>query len=63
MILFFGPFIVGFFLSSHVGFLPKFVQALKDINFLREDLIFSVHSIEVIYARFYFKFLGVLISY
>ncbi|KAJ3700615.1 hypothetical protein LUZ61_004320 [Rhynchospora tenuis] len=31
---------------SHVGFLPKFVQALKDINFLREDLIFSVHSIE-----------------
>ncbi|KAL5199493.1 hypothetical protein ABZP36_020696 [Zizania latifolia] len=32
--------------ESHVGFLPKFVQRLKDINFLREDLIFSIHSIE-----------------
>ncbi|KAF7100467.1 hypothetical protein CFC21_101981 [Triticum aestivum] len=32
--------------KSHVGFLPKFVQRLKDINFLREDLIFSVNSIE-----------------
>uniref|UniRef100_J3MCS5 DNA polymerase n=2 Tax=Oryza brachyantha TaxID=4533 RepID=J3MCS5_ORYBR len=32
--------------ESHVGFLPKFVQRLKDMNFLREDLIFSIHSIE-----------------
>ncbi|KQK18807.1 DNA polymerase lambda [Brachypodium distachyon] len=32
--------------ESHVGFLPKFVQRLKDISFLREDLIFSIHSIE-----------------
>ncbi|XP_044955974.1 DNA polymerase lambda isoform X2 [Hordeum vulgare subsp. vulgare] len=32
--------------KSHVGFLPKFVQRLKDINFLREDLIFSINSIE-----------------
>ncbi|KAJ3694941.1 hypothetical protein LUZ60_000318 [Juncus effusus] len=31
---------------SHIGFLLRFVQSLKDINFLREDLIFSVHSIE-----------------
>ncbi|KAL8518941.1 hypothetical protein ACS0TY_010051 [Phlomoides rotata] len=32
--------------KSHVGFLPKFVKCLKDINFLREDLVFSVHSEE-----------------
>lgn len=32
--------------ESHVGFLPKFVQRLKDMKFLREDLIFSIHSIE-----------------
>ena len=32
---------------SHVGFLPKFVQWLKEINFLREDLIFSIHSVDV----------------
>ena len=32
---------------SHVGFLPKFVQRLKEINFLREDLIFSIHSVDV----------------
>ncbi|KAM0824459.1 hypothetical protein ACQ4PT_070188 [Festuca glaucescens] len=32
--------------ESHVGFLPKFVQRLKDMSFLREDLIFSIHSIE-----------------
>ncbi|KAL3631061.1 hypothetical protein CASFOL_024045 [Castilleja foliolosa] len=32
--------------KSHVGFLPKLVRRLKDINFLREDLIFSVHSEE-----------------
>ncbi|XP_047066533.1 DNA polymerase lambda-like [Lolium rigidum] len=31
---------------SHVGFLPKFVQRLKDMSFLREDLIFSIHSVE-----------------
>ncbi|XP_073306040.1 DNA polymerase lambda isoform X1 [Primulina huaijiensis] len=32
--------------KSHIGFLPKFVRRLKDINFLREDLVFSVHSDE-----------------
>ncbi|KAL5564864.1 hypothetical protein UlMin_028028 [Ulmus minor] len=32
--------------KSHKGFLPKFVQHLKDIKFLREDLIFSTHSEE-----------------
>lgn len=32
--------------ESHVGFLPKFVQRLKDMNFLREDLVFSIHSTE-----------------
>ncbi|KAJ1389903.1 DNA-directed DNA-polymerase X [Sesbania bispinosa] len=32
--------------KSHKGFLPKFVKHLKDINFLREDLIFSTHSEE-----------------
>ncbi|KAH6809551.1 DNA polymerase lambda [Perilla frutescens var. frutescens] len=32
--------------KSHIGFLPKFVKRLKDMNFLREDLIFSVHSEE-----------------
>ncbi|KAF7829394.1 DNA polymerase lambda [Senna tora] len=30
----------------HKGFLPKFVKRLKDMNFLREDLIFSTHSEE-----------------
>ncbi|XLR64784.1 hypothetical protein HN51_007290 [Arachis hypogaea] len=32
--------------QSHKGFLPKFVQCLKDIDFLREDLVFSTHSEE-----------------
>ncbi|XP_030488934.2 DNA polymerase lambda [Cannabis sativa] len=32
--------------KSHKGFLQKFVKHLKDINFLREDLIFSTHSEE-----------------
>ncbi|KAG5051010.1 DNA polymerase lambda [Glycine soja] len=32
--------------KSHKGFLPKFVKHLKDMNFLREDLIFSSHSEE-----------------
>ncbi|EYU29697.1 hypothetical protein ABFS82_12G113100 [Erythranthe guttata] len=32
--------------KSHIGFLPKFVKRLKEINFLREDLVFSVHSEE-----------------
>ncbi|XP_057448411.1 DNA polymerase lambda isoform X2 [Lotus japonicus] len=32
--------------KSHKGFLPKFVKHLKDMNFLREDLIFSNHSEE-----------------
>ncbi|XP_055810234.1 DNA polymerase lambda isoform X1 [Solanum dulcamara] len=32
--------------KSHIGFLPKFVKHLKDMKFLREDLVFSVHSTE-----------------
>ncbi|KAI5437153.1 hypothetical protein KIW84_023323 [Lathyrus oleraceus] len=36
--------------TSHKGFLPKFVKCLKDMNFLREDLIFSTHSEEVVLA-------------
>ncbi|XP_057950363.1 DNA polymerase lambda isoform X2 [Malania oleifera] len=32
--------------KSHRGFLPKFVEHLKDMTFLREDLIFSIHSEE-----------------
>ncbi|CAH8326879.1 unnamed protein product [Eruca vesicaria subsp. sativa] len=31
---------------SHKGFLTKFVKRLKEIHFLREDLIFSTHSEE-----------------
>ncbi|XP_078438503.1 DNA polymerase lambda (POLL) isoform X1 [Wolffia australiana] len=31
---------------SHKGFLAKYVKYLKDIKFLREDLVFSVHSDE-----------------
>ncbi|XP_020111068.1 DNA polymerase lambda-like [Ananas comosus] len=30
--------------ESHKGFLPRYIQYLKDINFLREDLVFSMHS-------------------
>ncbi|PON67238.1 DNA polymerase family X, beta-like [Parasponia andersonii] len=30
--------------KSHKGFLQKFVKHLKEIKFLREDLIFSTHS-------------------
>ncbi|XP_022151135.1 DNA polymerase lambda isoform X2 [Momordica charantia] len=32
--------------KSHRGFLPRYVKHLKDIKFLREDLIFSTHSEE-----------------
>ncbi|KAG0470372.1 hypothetical protein HPP92_017072 [Vanilla planifolia] len=32
--------------ESHKGFLLKYIQRLKDINFLREDLVLSIHSIE-----------------
>nr|GME13616.1 DNA polymerase lambda isoform X1 [Ipomoea batatas] len=32
--------------KSHVGFLPKYVKHLKEIKFLREDLVFSIHSEE-----------------
>ncbi|XP_027153453.1 DNA polymerase lambda isoform X1 [Coffea eugenioides] len=32
--------------KSHVGFLPQYVKHLKDMKFLREDLVFSVHSEE-----------------
>ncbi|CAL8994344.1 unnamed protein product [Prunus brigantina] len=32
--------------TSHKGFLPKYVKQLKDMKFLREDLIFSTHSEE-----------------
>ncbi|XP_071698101.1 DNA polymerase lambda [Rutidosis leptorrhynchoides] len=30
--------------KSHIGFLPKYVNHLKEMNFLREDLVFSIHS-------------------
>lgn len=33
--------------SSHRGFLPKYVKHLKDLKFLREDLVVSIHSEEV----------------
>lgn len=36
-----------FLTSSHRGFLKKYVKHLKDMGFLREDLIFSTHSEEV----------------
>ncbi|XP_057247177.1 DNA polymerase lambda isoform X2 [Beta vulgaris subsp. vulgaris] len=32
--------------QSHKGFLSKFVKHLKDMNFLREELVFSTHSEE-----------------
>ncbi|XP_059655997.1 DNA polymerase lambda isoform X2 [Cornus florida] len=32
--------------KSHVGFLQKYVKHLKDMKFLREDLVFSIHSVE-----------------
>ncbi|KAK2985332.1 hypothetical protein RJ640_029476 [Escallonia rubra] len=32
--------------KSHVGFLQKYVKHLKDMKFLREDLVFSTHSEE-----------------
>lgn len=32
--------------TSHKGFLLKFVKYLKDIDFLKEDLRFSIHSTE-----------------
>lgn len=40
-------YILAFLWSSHKGFLPRYVQHLKDMNFLREDLIFTTHSTEV----------------
>lgn len=30
--------------QSHKGFLAKYVKRLKELNFLREDLVFSTHS-------------------
>jgi hypothetical protein len=41
---------IWFVHCSHKGFLPRFVNRLKDMNFLREDLIFSSHSEEVLLA-------------
>ncbi|KAJ9172088.1 hypothetical protein P3X46_015372 [Hevea brasiliensis] len=32
--------------KSHKGFLPRFVKHLKNMEFLREDLVFSIHSEE-----------------
>lgn len=32
--------------QRHKGLLPKYIQYLKDIKFLREDLVYSVHSSE-----------------
>lgn len=40
-----------FFVSSHKGFLKKYVKHLKDMGFLREDLIFSTHSEEVCFLK------------
>lgn len=34
--------------KSHRGFLPRYVKHLKNMKFLREDLIFSTHSEEVL---------------
>lgn len=38
---------------SHKGFLSKYVKKLKEMKFLREDLIFSTHSEEVICFFFF----------
>lgn len=35
------------FSSSHIGFLPKYIKHLKDLNFLKEDLLVGIHSEEV----------------
>ncbi|KAM4109950.1 hypothetical protein ACJW30_03G157600 [Castanea mollissima] len=40
---------------SHRGFLSKYVERLKDMKFLREDLIFTTHSEEV-YPRDIYAF-------
>ncbi|KAM7464593.1 hypothetical protein LguiA_032714 [Lonicera macranthoides] len=32
--------------KSHIGFLPKYVRHLKEMQFLREDLVFTIHSEE-----------------
>ncbi|KAF2302467.1 hypothetical protein GH714_036449 [Hevea brasiliensis] len=32
--------------KSHKGFLPRFVKHLKNMEFLREDFVFSIHSEE-----------------
>lgn len=31
---------------SHIGFLPKYIKHLKDLNFLKEDLLVGIHSEE-----------------
>lgn len=41
---------LGSFVRSHKGFLPNYVKHLKDMKFLREDLVFSLHSEEVIWC-------------
>lgn len=52
----FEGFIWFVFLScSHKGFLTKFIKHLKDMNFLREDLVFSTHSEEVLLTFFLFS--------
>lgn len=43
-----------FSFSSHIGFLRKYVKHLKDMKFLREDLVFSNHSEEVIWCQVHF---------
>ncbi|KAL8111894.1 DNA polymerase lambda [Apium graveolens] len=32
--------------KSHIGFLPKYIKHLKDLNFLKEDLLVGIHSEE-----------------
>lgn len=51
----FEGFIWFFFSCSHKGFLTKFIKHLKDMNFLREDLVFSTHSEEVLLTFFLFS--------
>jgi hypothetical protein len=48
---------------SHKGFLSKYLKHLKDMKFLREDLVFSTHSKEVIFSFFLSDFSFTRLSY
>lgn len=56
-LLLFAKLILAPYCYSHIGFLPNYVKHLKDMKFLREDLIFSVHSEEVFLTINYFVLL------